>query len=87
MEFTPALKDSDNPAFRGAKYADLANNINAVRPALNKHGIALIQADSSECERAMARVRTSLHHGDQWIASEAEAPALDHAGKLNVARL
>ena len=86
LEFTPALKDSDNPFFK-SKYADLAANINAVRPALNKHGIAVIQADSSELERAIARVRTSLHCGEQWIASEAEAPAIDKSGNVNVQTL
>lgn len=86
MEFTPALKDSDNPFFK-SKYADLAANINAVRPALNKNGIAIIQADSSELERALARVRTSLHCGEQWIASEAEAPAIDKSGNVNVQTL
>jgi hypothetical protein len=86
LEFTPALKDSDNPFFK-SKYADLATNINAVRPALNRHGIAIIQADSSELERAIARVRTSLHCGEQWIASEAEAPAIDKSGNVNVQTL
>ena len=85
-EFGVAVKDSDNPFFK-SKYADLAMNINAVRPALNKHGIAIIQADSAELERAIARVRTSLHCGEQWIASEAEAPAIDKGGNINVQTL
>jgi hypothetical protein len=86
LEFGSAIKDSDNPFFK-SKYADLAANINAVRPALNKHGIAVIQADSSELEHAIARVRTSLHCGEQWIASEAEAPAIDKSGNINVQTL
>ena len=41
-EMGPALKDSTNPAFR-SKYADLANVCAACLPALNRHGIAVIQ--------------------------------------------
>jgi hypothetical protein len=82
-EFTPAIKDSDNPFFK-SKYADLAANLNAVRPALNHNGIAIIQADSSDLSRGAAIVRTSLHCGEQWLAVEAEAPALDKSGNINV---
>ena len=82
-EFTPAIKDSDNPFFK-SKYADLAANLNAVRPALNRNGIAIIQADSSDLSRGAAIVRTSLHCGEQWLAVEAEAPALDKSGNINV---
>lgn len=42
MEMGPALKQSNNPAFR-AKYADLGNVMDACLPALNRHGIAVIQ--------------------------------------------
>lgn len=82
-EFTPAIKDSNNPFFK-SKYADLAANLNAVRPALNRNGIAIIQADSSDLSRGAAIVRTSLHCGEQWLAVEAEAPALDNSGNINV---
>jgi hypothetical protein len=82
-EFKPAIKDSDNPFFK-SKYADLAANLNAVRPALNRNGIAIIQADSSDLSRGAAIVRTSLHCGEQWLAVEAEAPALDKSGNINV---
>jgi hypothetical protein len=42
IEMGPALKDSVNPAFK-SKYADLASVMAACLPALNKHGIAVIQ--------------------------------------------
>lgn len=42
MEMGKALKDSVNPAFR-SKYADLGSVMDACLPALNKHGIAVIQ--------------------------------------------
>lgn len=41
-EMGPALKQSNNPAFR-SKYADLANVIEACLPALNANGIAVVQ--------------------------------------------
>ena len=78
-EFTFAAKDSTNPAFN-SKYADLAANIQAVRPALSKHGIALIQLDESDVERQTASVTTSLHFGEQWISVTAEAPAVGLKG-------
>ena len=78
-EFTFASKDSTNPAFN-SRYADLAANIVAVRPALSKHGIALIQLDESDVERQTASVTTSLHYGEQWIGVTAEAPAVGLKG-------
>jgi len=41
-EMGPALKDSVNPAFK-SRYADLAAVLAACLPALNKHGLAMIQ--------------------------------------------
>lgn len=78
-EFTFASKDSKNPAF-GSSYADLASNIAAVRPALSKHGIALLQFDESDLERQTASVTTSLHLAEQWISITAEAPAVGLKG-------
>jgi hypothetical protein len=76
-EFSAALKESDNPYYN-SKYADLGAVINAVRPALSKHGIALVQTSEADLERQTASVTTSLHCGEQWISCTAEAPA---AGK------
>jgi hypothetical protein len=73
-EFGSALKDSDNPYYN-SKYADLSSVINAVRPALSKHGIALVQTSEADLERQTASVTTSLHCGEQWISCTAEAPA------------
>lgn len=78
-EFTHASKDSANPAFN-SKYADLAANIIAVRPALSKHGIALMQFDASDVERQTASVTTALHCGEQWISVTVEAPAAGRGG-------
>lgn len=46
-EMGRALKDSTNPAFR-SKYADLSSVMDACLPALNKHGIAVIQPTADD---------------------------------------
>ena len=73
-EFTAAKKDSDNPYYN-SKYADLSAVILSVRPALSKHGIALVQASEADLERQVASVTTSIHLGEQWMSVTAEAPA------------
>ena len=47
MEMGKALKQSQNPAFR-SKYADLGNVMDACMPALNAHGIAVVQTMRDE---------------------------------------
>lgn len=52
-EMGKAQKDSTNPHFR-SKYADLGNVMDACLPALNKHGIAVIQTmEGSDIGRFM----------------------------------
>jgi hypothetical protein len=58
-EMTAVVKGNVNPAFK-SKYADLASVIDAVLPALNKHGIALIQYPSFDGE--VVTVETLLLH-------------------------
>ena len=55
------LKDAVNPHFK-SKYADLATVCDAVIPALNKHGIAVIQAPGMNGSRVT--VETILAHKD-----------------------
>jgi len=52
-------KAASNPAFR-SKYADLAHVVEAVVPALNENGIAVIQSPSYDGE--LVRVTTTLLH-------------------------
>ena len=59
IEMGPALKDSTNPAFK-SKYADLASVMAACLPALNKHGIAVIQPPVDD--DAGRYVKTILAH-------------------------
>lgn len=58
-EMTAVIKGNVNPAFK-SKYADLASVIDAVLPALNKHGIALVQSPSYDGE--IVTVETDLMH-------------------------
>lgn len=58
-EMGPALKDSTNPAFR-SKYADLASVMAACLPALNKHGICVVQPIYDEDGKRY--VKTVLAH-------------------------
>jgi hypothetical protein len=55
----PALKDSTNPAFK-TKYADLASVMAACMPALNRHGICVIQPICDEDGKRY--VKTVLAH-------------------------
>ena len=59
IEMGPALKDSTNPAFK-SKYADLASVMAACMPALNRHGIAVIQPICDE--EGKRYVKTVLAH-------------------------
>tara|TARA_R110000772_G_C13192408_1_gene429219 strand:+ start:90 stop:680 length:591 start_codon:yes stop_codon:yes gene_type:complete len=59
-EMGKALKQSSNPHFK-SKYADLASVMDACLPALNSHGIAVIQP-SGENETGRY-VETTLIHG------------------------
>lgn len=52
-EMGKALKQSNNPAFR-SKYADLGNVMDACLPALNRHGIAVVQP-------------TGAHEGERFV--------------------
>jgi hypothetical protein len=66
-EFAPAVKASKNPAFK-SMYADLQSCIEAVGPALNKHGIAYywdaVQGEggqwSVECHLVHAATTTAI---------------------------
>ncbi len=77
-DFGSVVKDSNNP-FYNSKYADLANVVAAVRPALNKQGIALIQLPESDVDNQRARVITVIRKGEQWLSGTAETPAIGKA--------
>lgn len=73
MEMGKALKQANNPHFR-SKYADLGNVMDACLPALNKHGIAVIQpTGESEAGRY---VKTVLIHSESGDSLECEVPLI-----------
>jgi len=60
MEMGKALKSANNPHFK-SKYADLSSVVDACLPALNAHGIAVIQPMTDD--ETGRYVTTSLIHG------------------------
>lgn len=70
----PALKDSVNPAFK-SKYADLASVMAACLPALNAHGIAVIQPPFQD-EAGQRFVKTVLVHGETGESAECAVPLI-----------
>jgi len=71
-EMSRVFKDAQNPHFR-SNYATLASALNAARPALSKHGIAIIQS-SELLPEAMLEVSTVLACGDQWVRTSVTIP-------------
>lgn len=72
-EMGRAIKDSANPAFR-TKYADLASVMDACLPALNKHGIAVLQPTYDEDGNRY--VKTILVHGETGEQTECRVPLI-----------
>lgn len=70
----PALKESVNPAFK-SKYADLANVMAACLPALNSHGIAVIQPPFQD-DAGNRYVKTVLVHGASGESVECAVPLI-----------
>jgi len=67
-EIGGAAKSKTNPHFKSA-YADLAEVWDACRPALTKHGLAVVQPVSAE--GAQVTVTTLLLHASgEWISSD-----------------
>lgn len=64
-EMGPAVKSAENPHFR-SKYADLASVMDACLPALNRHGIAVIQP-LSESEFGRSVVTRFIHSSGETL--------------------
>ncbi len=76
-EFSPALKDKTNPAFR-SKYADLGACLEAVNDALLNNSIALYQ-ETSEDETGVTVETVLLHESGEVIRSgKLHLPATKH---------
>ena len=77
-EMTGAKKGSNNPHFR-SKYADLSDVMEAVMPALNKHGISVLQFPSFDLETKLVSGETRLlHKSGEWVAGSCSALPRDH---------
>ena len=69
-----ATKASDNPFFK-SKYADLTSCLDAVLPALNEEGIALVQGSEYDPGTKTFFVTTTLLHlSGEWIKSKVYVP-------------
>lgn len=61
-----AIKDKTNPHFR-SQYADLGNVVDAIKPAIAKHGLSFIQRCHDN--DTGAKVETIiLHESGEWIS-------------------
>lgn len=69
-----ALKSAESDQFKGKKYADLASVVDACMPALNSHGIAVIQP-TGEDEHGRF-VKTVLIHGESGETLECRVPLI-----------
>ena len=73
-DFQAAIKDSNNPAFK-AKYADLSAVMEAIRPALIKHGINVTQWPvHSEDDRV--HMVTRIAHDGEWMRGIFSMPVM-----------
>lgn len=72
-----ATKDKSNPAFR-SKYADLANVVDAIKPALGENGLSFLQIPQ-DVENA-AKVETILLHssGEYLSLGTVTVPVTKH---------
>lgn len=77
-EMKPVVKDSTNPAFKSS-YASLEATVDSVRPILSRHGLAVLQGESSpetdEGKLTGFNVETVvLHESGEWISNAVFVP-------------
>jgi len=72
-EMGAALKSANNPHFK-SKYADLSSVVSACMPALNAHGIAVLQPTFDDDSGRY--VKTILIHGDTGETLECRVPLI-----------
>ena len=68
-KFPPIVKGHDNPAFKGSKYADVADILAIVRPVLAAEGIAVSQYTETDGETGAVTLITSLLYGPGGLGS------------------
>jgi len=73
-EMTMVEAKSTNPFFN-SKYASLASVLETAMPALNKHGIALVQGNRWDTgDNGFYITSTLMHSSGEWIKSEIRMP-------------
>ena len=72
-EIGAAIKGNVNPAF-GSKYADLGAVIDAARPALVKHGLAVVQMPEHSDDALVHLTTRILHSSGQWLEASMSIP-------------
>lgn len=77
-EIRPAIKDALNPAFH-SKYADLGAVFEAIRPALAKHGLSVVQMPEHSDDALLHLTTRICHKSGQWIEGTMSIPV----GKVN----
>jgi ERF superfamily len=88
QEFTPVVKDTENEFFskgaRKSKYATLSAVVDATRPALNKHGLTIIQHVQGNHVTRETIITTSLFHvSGQFMESDLSVPSVNSQGKFD----
>ena len=71
-EVENATKNAVNPHFKN-QYADLPAVLEAVRPVLNKHGLAVVQHPGFE-DGVCTLTTMLIHKSGEWIQSESASP-------------
>lgn len=72
-QMTHAIKDANNPHFK-SKYANLPGVIEAVKEALNTHGITFTQSASPSDGISLNLTTRLLHESGEWIEDTAPCP-------------
>lgn len=72
-ELTGVTKGNTNPFFK-SKYADLASVFEAVKPALLKQGIVVVQG-LQDADNGVAVETMLLHGSGEWMSSTLRLPA------------
>jgi len=73
-EMDHAARDSKNPHFRSS-YASLSSCLDACRPALNKHGIAIMQGTARGEGRQIVVTTRLIHQSGEWMESDLSLPS------------
>lgn len=82
-EFGAIQKDKTNPHYK-SKYATLDAVLDAVTPALCKHGLAIVQSTSTESGKT--ELKTHLYHeSGEYLSSSYPLPDITDAQKLGAA--